>query len=175
MGLEILIWGIIVFFARITDVTMGTMRTICMVNEKKYIGTMIGFVEVMIFFLVIRTLLGNPMSDKIFIVICFAAGFGVGRALGVYISERFLKNPVEIRIITRDVKPVLPAILRNADFGLTIVNSRGIDNRKSRILFIYSQARYVKEVTELVYKYDDKAFITINPTREYMAADIKEE
>ena len=175
MGLEILIWGVVVFFARVTDVTLGTMRTICMVNEKKYIATLIGFIEVMIFFLVIRTLLGNPMSDKIFIVVCFAAGFGAGRALGIFINQRFLKNPVEIRIITKNIRPVLPAVLRNADYGLTIVNSKGINNQKSRILFVYSQARYVKEVTELVYKYDDKAFISVNPTREYISADMKEQ
>ena len=52
--MELLFLCIKVFFVRITDVTMGTFRTILTVKAKPIQASMIGFIEVLIWFLVVK-------------------------------------------------------------------------------------------------------------------------
>jgi len=44
-----------IFFTRILDVSLGTVRTLFTVKGKTAIASLVGFVEVMVWFLVVRT------------------------------------------------------------------------------------------------------------------------
>ena len=50
---EILYWSLIIFIARIVDVSLGTMRINMIVRRKKILAAAIGFFEVAIFISVI--------------------------------------------------------------------------------------------------------------------------
>ena len=50
---EILIWTSVIFFARVIDVGLGTIRVQFIVRRKKIPAALIGFVEVLIFILIV--------------------------------------------------------------------------------------------------------------------------
>ena len=76
-----LILCIKIFFARIFDVTLGTVRTMFTVKGKRLIASLIGFIEVLIWFLVVREAL-NTESKSIFVAISYALGFATGTYIG---------------------------------------------------------------------------------------------
>ena len=75
-----------IFFARILDVTLGTIRTIHTVKGRTLIAGLIAFVEVFIWFVVVREAL-NTELDSIWIVVSYSAGYATGTMLGTLVSK----------------------------------------------------------------------------------------
>ena len=69
--MEILMLCIKIFCVRIVDVSMGTFRTIVTVKGQKLLASMIGFVEVFIWFVIVKEALS---TDSTSIFIAFAYG-----------------------------------------------------------------------------------------------------
>ena len=51
--MEVLLWTLIIFVARVFDVSLGTIRVHFIVRQKKSLAALTGFVEVMIFILIV--------------------------------------------------------------------------------------------------------------------------
>ena len=84
--MEILILCIKIFCVRIVDVSMGTFRTIVTVKGQKLLASMIGFVEVFIWFVIVKEALSTD-STSIFIAFAYAGGYATGTYLGSLLSE----------------------------------------------------------------------------------------
>ena len=59
-----------IFFVRILDVSLGTIRTIFSVKGKSLIASLIGFVEVTVWFLVVKEAI-NTDNNSLWIVFCW--------------------------------------------------------------------------------------------------------
>ena len=57
--MHIIILCIEIFLARIIDVSLGTIRTIIVVKGKNLIGSILGFIEVAVWFLVVEQALST--------------------------------------------------------------------------------------------------------------------
>ena len=86
--MEILILCLKIFFVRIFDVSLGTARTIIMVRGKGFLASIIGFVEVLVWFLIVREAL-NTNVESIWIAISYSLGFATGTYIGSLLSNHF--------------------------------------------------------------------------------------
>ena len=89
------------FFVRIIDVSLGTIRTLFTVKGKKLIASAIGFVEVLVWFLVVKEAL-NTESNSIFIAISYALGFATGTYIGSFLSEILITGKIEVQVFTEE-------------------------------------------------------------------------
>ena len=71
-----IILPIIIFLARVVDVTLGTIRIIFTSRGKRNLAPLLGFVEVLIWIVVIGQLVKNLDSATSYLG--YAAGFAVG-------------------------------------------------------------------------------------------------
>jgi uncharacterized protein YebE (UPF0316 family) len=88
-----------IFFARIVDVSMGTVRTIAVVRGRILIASLLGFVEVAIWVTAVAKVvqsLDNPLN-----VLGWAGGFAAGNAVGIWIERRVALGDLVMRIISR--------------------------------------------------------------------------
>ena len=63
-----------IFFARIIDVTLATLRTVYSVKGKTLLAGIIGFIEATIWFIVVKEALNTDIQSP-FIVMSDAGGF----------------------------------------------------------------------------------------------------
>ena len=98
--MEIFILCLKIFSARILDVSLGTIRTIFMVKGKSFISALIGFIEVLIWFLVAREALSNGVN--IFIAISYSLGYAIGIYIGSILSKLLIKSNLNVQVITED-------------------------------------------------------------------------
>ena len=75
-----------IFFVRILDVSLGTVRTIMTVRNKNFLASVIGFIEISVWFLVVREAL-TTTDNSLFIVFSYALGFSTGTYIGGLISN----------------------------------------------------------------------------------------
>ena len=72
-----------VFFIRIVDVSLGTIRTIITVKDKRFLASLIGFIEVLVWFVVAKEAI-NTDDNSILIAISYSLGFATGTYIGAY-------------------------------------------------------------------------------------------
>lgn len=106
-----------IFFARIVDVTFGTIRTVLVVRGRRFTPAIIAFFEVLIWFLVAREALTTDIKS-IIIPICYAGGYATGTFIGGYISNNLVEGLIGVQVTTKtsDVKKMIKEI-RDAGFG----------------------------------------------------------
>lgn len=154
---------LIVFLARVTDVTLGTMRIIFISRGWKIIAPLFGFVEVFIWITVVSQIVGNTKNNFI-AYLAYAAGFAVGNYVGMVIEERLAIGTLIIRIILPQRGDLLSERLREAGYGVTYVDGHG---GSGAVMLIYTivMRRELERVMDIIHEIAPKAFFTVEELR----------
>lgn len=153
---------LLIFFARICDVSIGTMRIIFVSKGKKYIAPILGFFEVLIWIIAISKIMQN--LDNYVNYIAYAAGFATGNYVGMIIEEKLAMGIQMIRVFIHDDGPALVQNLNSNGFGATSVEAYGA---KDRIYLIYTivNRNELEKALEIIDDFNPKAFYTIEDVK----------
>ena len=89
---------LLIFLARIGDVSIATIRIIFVMSGKKVIAPILGFFESLIWLLANGQIFNN--IDNVWSYIAYASGYATGTFVGMYIEEKLAIGRVVVRIIT---------------------------------------------------------------------------
>ncbi|MGD8538285.1 MAG: DUF2179 domain-containing protein [Candidatus Aminicenantes bacterium] len=159
------IWVVLpflIFFARVVDVTLGTMRIVFISRGLKYLAPLVGFVEVIIWLLAIRVIMQNLNNALCYIA--YGAGFAMGNFIGIYLEKKMAVGRGIIRIITRKDATELVDVLRQQGFGVTNLVAKGSLGDVNVIFMVIRRADF-KKIVGLVQKYNPQAFYTLEDVR----------
>src|SRR4030065_1709627 len=106
---------VIIFLARICDVSIGTMRIIFVSKGKKKIAPVLGFFEVLIWIIAISKIMQN--LDNYINYVAYAAGFATGNFVGMIIEEKLAMGIQMIRIFTNEKGMELVQTLNSQGYG----------------------------------------------------------
>ena len=141
MSTSLLLLCLRIFFSRILDVSLATVRAMLTVKGKSKTAACVGFVEVIIWFLAVRTAF-NSDEAGIILAIAYAGGFAAGTFIGGIISSKFIKGTVTV----------------------VNVNSSEYSGEKY-MLFAQIASDRLSEFKQLVYDKDDRAFIIVQESK----------
>lgn len=171
--MEILLLCIKIFFARILDVSIGTVRMLLIVRNKKLLGTLCAFIEVMIWFMVAREALNTELTS-LFIPIAYSAGYATGTFIGATISDRFIDSIVGVQFITTICSEEMINTIRNKGFAVSIIPLKEEDNRDHKeMLYIQLNKSKLKSLNKLLESLDSKGFIIVNETKSVVNGFLK--
>lgn len=156
--------AVLIMFMRICDVTIGTIRTILVVQGRKYYAGFAGMFEVLIWVFAIRFIFQH--LDHIQNLFGYAIGFGLGNILGITIEQKIGLGFVQLNIISRVASAKIAEALRKEKYGVTILPGHGVTGEVS-ILVIIAPRKNQKKIISLVETIDDKAFITVQHSLPY--------
>ena len=94
-----LLLPLLIFFARIGDVSINTIRIIYVLGGRRWTATLLGFFESFIWLMAIRQIFEH--LDNWICYVAYPAGFASGIFVGMIIEERIAYGKVIVRIITR--------------------------------------------------------------------------
>lgn len=160
-GSDVFKWVIIPFFifaARVIDVSLGTMRIVFVSRGLKYFAPLVGFFEVIIWLLAIRTIMQN--LNNVACYIAYGAGFAVGTFVGLYIEKSLAIGKSVVRIITHKDSTELINHLRKEGYGVTSMEAQGT-NGKVHVIFMIIRRQDYETVTEIIRQFNPKAFYTV--------------
>lgn len=152
-----------IFLFRIIDVSMGVVRTIMLVKRKTFFAAFIGFVEVLIWFLIVRNAL-NSDEQSIFVAIAYALGFATGTLVGGLLSKKFIRIKINVQVITSRRDETIIKAIRTSGFPATVLDALGSGDDKSKryLLYIEIENKDFKKLKDLILKLDPQAFIFVN-------------
>ena len=94
-----LLLGVAIFALRIVDVSIGTVRTISMVQGRSRISVILGFFEVLVWITVVAQVV-TRIDTQPLLVPFYAGGYAAGIAVGMLIERRLSAGRYLVRIIT---------------------------------------------------------------------------
>jgi uncharacterized protein YebE (UPF0316 family) len=153
---------IIIFFARVCDVTLGTIRIIFVSRGKRNIAPFLGFFEVLIWIVVIGQLVQHLHSITSYLG--YAAGFAAGNFVGMYIEDHLAIGTLIVRAIVPSGGEELLQKLHNAGYGVTGVDGEGA-NGPVKLIYTIVKRRHLKEVVNIIHACHPKAFLSIEDVR----------
>lgn len=154
-----------IYFARILDVSLNTIRTFYTLKGKTIFSTVISFFEVLIWFMVARQAL-NVNLNSIWIPISYALGYSTGNLIGSYISNNFIKTSVNINIITEKNNSILFNTLYENNYKFSILDlNNNYDKIERQLLIINTNKKNLKNLYKIVYDIDKKSYVYISDVK----------
>lgn len=161
--MELFLLCLKIFFARILDVSLGTLRTMITVKGKNIYASIVGFFEIFLWFIIVKEAL-NTNETSIWIAIAYSLGFATGTFIGGYLSQKFISGNLNVQIITDYAYPNMVNKLRNNGYGVTVIDVTGKENNKY-MLFIEIDKKNFNHLRKLIKSVDKDAFVVVNETK----------
>ncbi len=165
---DVVILPLLIFVARIMDVSIGTVRIILVAKGYKKLAPIAGFFEILIWIIAITRIVDN--LDNWICYIAYALGFATGNYIGMIIEERLALGYETVRIITKREANNLIQELREKGYGTTSVDAHG-NLGDVAVIYVIVSRKKLKQVIELIYKHNPKALYTIEDIR-YVSKEV---
>lgn len=153
---------LLVFFARVVDVTLGTLRIIFTSRGKKHLAPLLGFVEVFIWVSVIAEI--TKGAHNLVAYLAYAGGFAAGNYIGMYIEDKLALGMLMVRAIVPDHILDLTEKLREKGYGVTSVKAQG-SLGPVKLVYTIVMRRNLPEVAKIIQKSYPNAFFTVEELR----------
>jgi uncharacterized protein YebE (UPF0316 family) len=163
---EIYAWvflPVMIFLARICDVSMETIRVIYISKGIKYLAPIIAFFEIVIWLLAMEVVMKDLSNIANFFA--FAFGFAMGTYIGLVIEEKLSIGMVILRIITtEESNEEIISFMRSENYGITTVDATGSRGNVKISLSLVNRVD-IPRITQHIQLTNPHAFFSIEDVR----------
>lgn len=156
-----LLTGLGIFLARVVDVSLGTVRTISIVQGRTRTAFILGFLEISLWLVVISTVVTKIM-DRPILGVFYALGFSTGNVVGIKLERWMAFGYVVLRIISPKAGLEMAERVRGAGFPVTTFHGEGKSGPVIE-LYIVCRRRDLKAIIALVTELEPEAFYITEP------------
>ena len=162
-----------IFLVRILDVSLGTVRMIMTIRKRLLLASLIGFIEILIWFLVVKEALSTDVTS-IWVAVSYSLGFATGTLLGGLLSDKFIKGNLSVQVVIQEQDNLIVKAIRDAGFAVSVVNVMGMDEEHMKYMLLMEiNKNQFNQLSSLIKKLDPKAFITVKETSYVLNGFIK--
>lgn len=156
--------ALLIFCLRLIDVSIGTVRTIAVVQGRLKLSVLLGFFEVLVWLLAISEVLA-AISTSRFLMFVYAAGFAAGNAAGILLERKLAMGGLILRVITRHRAAEMQHAIREHTRRITIFD--GHDNEGPvTLLYVICSRRNLGKILRQAREVDPEMFYAAETMRE---------
>jgi uncharacterized protein YebE (UPF0316 family) len=156
---------ILVFCLRVSDVTLGTIRTVTIVKGYISLSMILGFFEVCIWVIATSQVISR-IEESPWLAIGFAGGFAVGNGVGITVERRLALGTAVVRLVSQnDAGGAIARALRNQGFTVTTFTGEGAEGAVT-LVYVAGQRRDTQTVLRTARALDPGLFYVIEPAHE---------
>lgn len=146
-----------IFFSKVLENALATLRLIVVANGKKWLGAILQFIVALVWVFVTGVVVTGIKKDPLKIVF-FAIGSFVGSYVGSIIEEKLaLGNNMITAIVEPKNAPFIIKELKKRRFGMTILENK---EQNKMILMILIPRKKRTEITDIITKIEPNAFMS---------------
>lgn len=149
-------YAVLVFFARLADVSLGTLRTIAIVHGRTMLAFWLGFFESAIWLAVVSTIVQTVYQQPL-LGIVYAFGFASGNLVGIKIEKFIAMGHLILRIISRNNSSKITSVVREKGFRVTTFSGEGKQGPVQE-LYVVCRRRDLKKLLTIALALDPEAF-----------------
>ena len=149
----------VIFFGKILEVTISTMRMVMINRGERVAGAVIAFFDILLWLFITGTVLEGFKDDPLRVVV-FALSFSVGNYLGSYLESKLAIGIGSIQVIISEGKEseMLVKELRSHNFAVTVLKGTGKDGVRD-VLILHTKRKRIPAAIELIRSFSGNAVI----------------
>lgn len=153
----------IIFFGKIVEVAIATVRIVLISRGQRTVGSIIAFFEVTMWIFISGSVIVGVAQYPLKAVV-YAFAFAFGTFLGSALEDFLALGLSTIQIITSEDTKELQQILRENYIAVTVMRGEGKDGQKE-ILTIHLKRKRVKPTVALINEHITNCFITVTDVK----------
>jgi len=165
-----LIWLCLkVFFCRIIDMSLSSIRTVYTVKGKSYTVAGISIVEGLVYFLIVKEAL-NFVSVNFWetfnVALAYASGFAVGTFIGSKLGGILAGGMVQAQVVMTSKDDEIIKKIQNAGYAITVLKGEATSfSGEKYMIFSEIKSNKLNDFRKLIHSLDEKAFVIVNETK----------
>ena len=167
--MSVILIPVLIFLARIVDVSMGTLRIVFISRGVKVAAAVLGFFEILIWLLAISQIMKNLTSPWHYLA--YASGFSLGNYVGLTIEQNLRIGTQLLRIMTREDSSELVSALIFRGYGVTTVDAQG-STGPVKVVFTVIRRKDIDDALQIIDRHAPKAFYTVEDIRQAAPRDV---
>lgn len=156
--------ALLIFVVRMVDVSIGTLRTICVVQGRMGLSVCLGFFEVLIWIAALSQVIMG-VSESPILMVAYAGGFALGNAVGIGLERRLALGSVVVRIIAQEEDSEIVRTLRKSGYRATTFEGEGVEGPVD-LIYVRCSRREVGKLLKIVKFLKPNVFYTVEPVQE---------
>lgn len=163
----VLVW-IIVCTAKITEITIQSLKTCMMVKGQRIKAAVLGFVECAIWGLVVSTIIGT-LGDNLWLLLFYCIGYAVGLFLGSTIESKIALGTSSLELIAgEECTKIITEYLRREGRGYTVFEGRGSKDKMNMILIVLPRRDAPRVLRDIRNACENKVFVVAAEVSKYL-------
>lgn len=158
---------LIVCAAKIIEISIQSLKTCMMVKGQRLKAAMLGFVECMIWGLVISTII-STLGDNLFLLLFYCVGYATGLFLGSTIEGKIALGTSNLQLIANDENTkLIIAYLRQKKRGYTVFGGQGSTDKMNMILIVLPRREMKRVLREIRKLCNNRVFVVASDVSKY--------
>ena len=159
---SLIILPLLIFTARVLDMTLDTIRIIFVSRGRKFLATFFGFFEIIIWLFAIGQIMQNLTNITYYLA--YAGGFATGVFVGISIEEKIAMGTVVVKVITKKEAVELVEYLKLEGYGVTSFDGQGATGQV-KLIYTITRRKDIDKVVGMITRFNPKAFFSIEEVR----------
>lgn len=152
---------LLIFIAKIIEVTIGTMRIILISKGYRKQGTALAVVEILLWVFIASSVIQGVTEAPIKGIV-YSVGFALGVYVGSFIENRVAVGKILIQAISdKTGADIIMRVLRSNGHGVTSVDAHGKDTDRT-VLMIFANRKNKQTILGLIKDTEPKALVVAN-------------
>ena len=157
----------IVCAAKIIEITIQSLKTCMMVKGERIKAAGLGFLECVIWGLVISTIIGT-LGDDLFLLFFYCIGYAAGLFLGSTIEGKIALGTSNLQLIANDESTAkIKTYLKEKGRGYTVFEGNGSVDKMNMIFIVLPRREATKLLREIRRICDGKVFVVASEVSKY--------
>ena len=138
-----------------------------MVKSERLLAAVLGFIECMIWGLVISTII-STLGDNYLLLVFYCFGYAVGLFLGSTIESKIAIGTSNLELIANDESTeLITTYLKEKNMGYTVLDGRGSKDKMNMIFIVLARKETPKVLRDIRKVCDNKVFVVASEVSKY--------
>lgn len=148
----------LVFFSKVLEITVQSLKVTLMVKGQKVRATLLAFLECAIWGLVISTII-STLGDNMLLLFFYCAGYALGLFIGSTIEGKIALGTTNITLIANQKNTEkIKKYLKENNRGFTVFDGQGAKEKMNMIMIVVPRKESKKLLKEVKQLCDNQVF-----------------
>jgi uncharacterized protein YebE (UPF0316 family) len=146
---EIILTCFAICGAKILEVSIQSVKTVCMVKGERKLAALLAFVECLVWGFVISSVI-TSLSSNVFLLLSYCVGYASGLFLGSVIESKIALGTSSVQImVANDRIERVKAYLKERGHGFTVLDGHGSKETMHVVIMVLARKTVKKTMQEI--------------------------
>lgn len=155
----------LIFGLRVVDVSMGTVRTVMIVEGRIATSVALGLCEVSVWVLAISQVIAR-LHESPWLIVGYASGFAAGNAAGILLEKRLALGSVVLRMVSENAGTRIADAFRERGQSSTVFSGKG-NGSTVELIYLLCPRRELEGLLAIARDLDPDLFFVVERANQW--------